>query len=811
MIKNYLLVAVRSLSKHKFYSLVNILGFSIGLTSFLLISLYVIDELSFDQFHEDADRIHRIHFFATLNGTDHTSAKVGFPTGSAIASDYPEVEDFTKIRRSGTWFVKRKNQTETFKEDQVLLADSNFFEFFTVKLKYGDAKTALDRPNVIALDETTAIKIFGDIDPVGEVLVLDNTTDYEVTAVYEDLPASSHFRQNMILSMESMEWARSGHWLSTNFNTYIKLREGKSAAQLEAKFPEMTDKYCAPLIQQFLNMNMEEFHESGNALSFSLMPLTDIHLHSQQDGELGANGDIKYIYIFGAIGVFILLLACINFMNLATARSANRAKEVGVRKAMGALKGQLVNQFLAEAFVISSISFILAYLLTFLLLPAVNDLALKELNYSALFEGRFLVPMLMVLVMASLLAGSYPAFYLSAFKPVEVLKGKARQGMRSGAIRSTLVVFQFGISIIMIIGTGIVSDQLAYIQSKDLGFNKDQVLQVEDTWLLRDKAYSFRTESARHSGIISNTLTNFAPTGHGNNSDLYFRTPEASSDQSLVIDEAHVGDDFFETLEIELAEGRFFSKEMGSDSTAVILNEAAIEQFGYDNPLGDKIYTYGGNSDAPEVTGYRIIGVVKNFHYRSMKHAISPLVFHYHKGVRSTALYKVKTEDLNQTIDFLEQTWEEFAPGQPFAYKFLDDQFNALYENEQRIGQIFQVFAFLSVFIACLGLFGLASFTAEQRTKEIGVRKVLGASIPSIIGLLSRDFMKLIGIAVLIAAPIAYYFMNVWLTDFEYRTALKPLTFVLAGAISFVVAWLAMGSQSYRAARANPAKSLKDE
>ncbi|MEM9324933.1 MAG: FtsX-like permease family protein, partial [Bacteroidota bacterium] len=693
----------------------------------------------------------------------------------------------------------------------VLMADSNFFEFFTVPLKYGDPSSALNRPGTIAVDATTARKIFGEVDPVGEILVLDNQDDYEVTAVYEDLPENSHFRHNVLLSMSSFGWVEQGHWLSANFNTYLKLEEGVKPEQLEAKFPAMIEKYCGPLIQQFLSMNMEEFAESGNALSFSLMPLMDIHLHSHKEDELGANGDIKYIYIFSIVAGFILLLACINFMNLATARSASRAKEVGVRKAMGALRLQLVSQFLAEALIISCISFVLAYAMAFLLLPAFNDLASKELDYGALLGSRFMIPMVLVLLLAALLAGSYPAFYLSAFRPVQVLKGKARSGMKSGWIRSTLVVFQFGISIVMIIGTGIVADQLSYIQNKNVGFNKDQVLMVQDTWLLRDKAESFRNEASRHSSISTSALTNFSPVGNYNNTDLYFKNADVSSDESLVINEAAVGYDFFETLEMEFLEGRGFDKDMASDSSAVVINETAMRQFGYENAVNDKIYALEGSPEEPAVTGYRIIGVVKDFHFQSMKHEIKPILFQLRSWANGAGLFKVKTKNLDETLNALEATWETFAPGQPFTYKFLDDQFEALYESEQRIGQIFQVFAFLSVFIACLGLFGLASFTAEQRTKEIGIRKVLGASIPSIIGLLSRDFLKLIVIAIVLAAPIAYYFMNQWLTDFEYRTALKPATFILAGILAFAVAWVAMGTQSYRAARANPAQSLKDE
>lgn len=811
MVKNYIFVAWRNLSKHRFYSGLNILGLTIGLTSFLLISLFVMHEVSYDEFYENADRIYRVDFTATLNGTDHIAAQVGAPTGDVIKNDYPEVEDATRLSNSGNWFIKRKDALETFKEEEVLMADSNFFEFFSVKLIHGEPNSILNKRNTLALDETTSKKIFGDKNPIGEVLVLDNKTDYEVTAVFADLPEHSHFKPNVLLSIMSFDWAMNGQWLSTNFNTYIRLNEGASAQQLEAKFPSMTESYCGPLIQKFLNMTMDEFHESGNALGFSLFPMSDIHLYSSKEGELRTNGDIKYIYIFSAVAIFILILACINFMNLATARSANRAKEVGVRKAMGAFKKQLIYQFMTEALMISVISFILAFAAAFMVLPFFNILSGKSLDYSLLFEPQYFLPMLSLAFLVGLLAGSYPSFYLSSFKPVEVLKGKIKTGMKSGLLRSSLVVFQFSISIIMIIGTAIVFDQLSYIQNKKIGYNKDQVIVVEDTWLLRDQAKAFKNESSRHGSIVSNTLSGFTPTRGNNNSDLYFKNANAASDESLVISKAFIDTDFLNTLDIEIVKGRGFSKEFGNDSLSVIINESAVKQFGYKEALNGKIFTYWGDQDDPTPTEFKIIGIVKDFHFESLKNGISPLIMHFSKTVNSRALFKFEAENTEETIAHIRNSWEQFAPGQPFSFSFLDDQFQSLYENEQRIGDLFVVFAVLSILIACLGLYGLASFTAEQRTKEIGIRKVLGASISSIMGLLSKEFIKLVIISFIIAAPIAYYFMNEWLTDFEYRTDLKPVTFILSGVVALIIAWSTMGSQSYRAAKSSPSRSLRNE
>lgn len=811
MFKNYFNIAVRSLARYKFYSLLNILGLSIGLASFILISLFVVDELSYDKHIPGWEQIHRINFHATLNGSDHQSANVGSPTAAALVNDYPEVLESVRLNGHSTWFIQKKESLETFKEEYVLAADSNYFEFFGTKLIHGDAKTALTRPNTIALSESIAKKVFGNENPVGETVILDNQTDYEVTAVYPDMLTSSHMRHDMLLSMSTYEWARNGHWLSTNFPTYIKLREGVTPESVEAKFPEMIDRYCAPLISQFLNMNMDEFRESGNALNFSLIPMTDIHLHSNLDGEIGANGDIKYVYIFSAVGLFILLLACINFMNLSTARSAKRAKEVGIRKVMGAYRQQLIGQFLSEAILLSMISFIIAYGIAVLTLPAFNQISGKALVLSAALAPAFLIPMLLIMLIVGLFAGSYPAFYLSSFRPVQVLKGKIAQGLKSGAIRSSLVVFQFSISIIMIIGTAIVFDQLSYIQNKKVGYDKDQVIIIEDTWLLRDQAQTFKNESVRHANVISNTMTNFTVTGNYNDSDLYFRSPAVAQDESQVIREAHVDYDFIQTLGIEISNGRNFSREFGTDSSAVLINEAALKLFGYEDALNDKLYTYGGDQEQPVIEGYQIIGVVKDFHFQSLKNRIEPLVIHLNKNANGQAMFKVSGNDVDGTLTHIQQAWDDVAPGQPFAYSFLDQKFRALYENEKRTGDVFGVFAFLSIFIACLGLFGLASFTAEQRTKEIGIRKVLGASIPGIITLLSKEFIKLVIIAFVLAALISYYFMDQWLTDFEYRTTLKPLTFIVSGVMALIIAWLTMGSQSYMAAKADPAKSLKDE
>lgn len=809
MLKNYINIAIRNLLKHKFYSVLNILGLSIGLSCFIIISLFVKEELTYDQFHKDVNQIYRIDFAATLNGSDHIAAQVGAPMAAAMLNDYPEVTDAFRMRESGTWFIKEKNTEKTFKEEHVLMADSNFFEFFTVRLIHGDPKTVLKRPKTIVMDLSTSKKYFGDQNPVGKTLVLDNKTDYEVTGVYEDLPTNSHFQQNIILSMSSFKWANNQNWLSTNFNTYIKLKESTTPESLQAKIPQVIEKYIGPMIAQYFGKTLAEFSEDGNGIGFPFTSITDIHLNSDKEGDLGANGDVRYIYIFSAIALFILLLACINFMNLATARSASRAKEVGVRKVMGAYKKQLVYQFISEAMVISLISFVFAIVLTIIFIPFFNELASKELSIIQFLEPSYLLFSIGIMVAVGLFSGSYPAFYLSKFNPAEVLKGRVRLGMKSGALRSILVVFQFSISIIMMISTAVVFDQLSFIQNKKLGFNKDQVLMVEDAWILGDKVESFKTEVKRNSNIVNATIASFTPVANNNNSNLYSRSAKVESEQSLVVNQAGVDYDYIETLGIDMVAGRYFSKDFATDSSAVIINESAVKMFGYTDPIGDKLYTFGGSDENPEIVSMNIIGVVKDFHFQSLRDNIAPLLFELNGG-SGYAMFKTNTEDMNKTIKDIETTWSEFAPGQPFAYTFMDQKFNDIYNAELKIGQIFTAFAALGIFIACLGLFGLAAFTAEQRTKEIGIRKALGASVYSIVNLLSKSFIKLVFVSFIVAAPIAYYTMEYWLADFAYRTELSFMTFFVVGSVAFIIAWSTMSLQSWKAARVNPVKCLKE-
>ncbi|MFY0687546.1 MAG: ABC transporter permease [Cyclobacteriaceae bacterium] len=812
MFKNYLNVALRSLIKHKFYSAINVLGLTVGLTCFFLISLFVVDEVSYDKHLADTDRIYRMDFSGTINGNSFITALAGAPTAEAMVNDFPEVEDAFRFRGGWERLIKQKGEGNTnFKQENVVYADKNFFRFFGMEMLYGDPTTALDRPDALVVSQSFAKKVFGRDDVVGEMLVLDNENDFEIMGVYKDMPSNTHFGYEVMLSMEARDEAKQKIWLSFNFNTYLKLTPGTDPKTLEEKFPNVIETYIGPDIEQYMGQSMEDFYASGNTAGFELFPLSKIHLQSDKLGELEANGSMQYVYIFGAIALFILILACINFMNLSTARSANRAKEVGVRKVMGAYREHLINQFLSEAFMITLISIILAFGISYLALPYFNELADKTISSSGLFTPGFLLITLGILITVGFLAGSYPAFYLSAFKPVEVLKGKLNLGMKSGGIRSTLVVIQFTVSIIMMIGTAIVFNQLSYIQNKKLGYDKNHIVMIEDAWLMGDKVESFKTEALRDARILRGTIASFLPVGTTNNNNLWFKGQTAGQGDNFVLQNYRIDHDYIGTLGMEMVAGRPFSKEFMSDSTGLILNEAAARHLGFDEPIGSHMSTYGGSQQEPVSEAYKVIGVVKDFHFGTMRESIEPLVFSL-GNQRGFISFKIQGEDVAATVNTLENLWNEFAPGQPFSYTFMDDRYNQMYEAEQRIGNIFTVFASLAIFIACLGLYGLSSFTAEQKTKEIGIRKVLGASIPQIIVLLSKEFMKLVGISFIIGSIGAYFVMKEWLNDFVYRIDINnPLTFLTIGLMAIVIASATMTFQSVRAARTNPVNSLKDE
>jgi putative ABC transport system permease protein len=811
MIQNYIKIAYRNLLRNKAFSAINIAGLSIGLASCLLMGLYVLDELSYDRFHEKADRMVRVYFKGIMNGGNINESTVMPPTARTLLREYPEVLEATRLRRAGSPLVQRGN--ETFKETAVAFADSNFFQVFTLPLLAGDPKTALLRPNTMVISQTTAKKYFGSADPVGKVLTFKpENQSYEVTGVMEEIPANSHFHLDFLLSMAGLDEAKEDSWMKSEFYTYLVLPEDYDYRKLEAKLPQVVEKYMAPQLEQAFGMTLAQFRQKGNDIGLFLQPLTDIHLHSDFAYDLGTHGDIRYVYLFGAVALFMLLIACINFMNLSTAGASKRAREVGIRKVMGSVKSALVSQFLVESILLTALAMVLALGLVLLALPFFNELAGKQMTLQLLASPGLWAALVLLGIVVGVLAGSYPAFFLSSFKPLSILKGGANPGRsaagRSGiGLRGTLVVVQFCISFVLIVGTTVVYRQLNYIQNTKLGYDKEQVLVVEETWRLGKNENVFRRQLLQDARVVHASLSGYLPAGSSYNNNFMVYA-DGNSSQFVKTLRYDVDENYISTLGMKMAAGRNFSPEYGTDSSAVILNETAAKAFGWGRDALGHTLTRPDNEG--RLTTYRVIGVVEDFHFKSLHEKIAPLLMTLGDNSGSVIL-KVKTQDLPGLIASIEKQWKSYAVEAPMEYSFLEENFNAVYKAEQKTAKLLGLFAGLTIFVACLGLFGLATFTAEQRTKEIGVRKVLGASVTSVVTMLSLDFLKLVLIAIVIATPIAWYSMNHWLSDFAYRIDIAWWMFALAGLLAIGIALFTVSFQSIKAALVNPVKSLRSE
>lgn len=808
MIKNYFNIAVRNFLKHKFYSLLNIAGLAAGIASTILIILYISDELSYDMYHKNVDNIYRVSVNGLFGGKEFGGTYNPAPLAKTLVADFPEVKSAARFRDYGNYMLKYGEKN--FKESRLLYADNEMFEIFTYDFISGDASTALKGPNTLVMTEKTAHKYFGNEDPVGKTVLLDNKWNYKVTGVIKNPPSNTHIKYDIYASLESIEDSRNDMWLSSNYQTYVLLEDKATKEELEAKLSPMLEKYFAPQLIQYIGASIEEFLAQGNRYDMFLEPLADIHLYSQVSGGMGQRGDIKNIYIFASVGLFILLIACINFINLSTARSAGRAREVGVRKVLGSYKKQLIYQFLAESMIVSIISTILALAVVNLVIPSFNDLAAKEFNFSQLLNGPLVIIIIFITIFTGLIAGSYPAFLMSSFKPVAVLRGSKGSGSSNSRLRNVMVVFQFAVSIILIVGTTVIYNQLNYIKNKKLGFEKEQVLIVQDAWLLGDNVQPFCDALKSDPNIVQTSVTGYLPVWSYRSSTAFFNEGEVMNSETSTIQNWRVDCGYIETMGMEIIQGRDFSEEMATDTSKIIINEACARQFNLgDKPVGKRLGRVTGE-DGEKYIYYEIIGVVKDFHYSTLHNKIEPLVLYLDKSEGKVAV-RFNTADVGRIIGSVENIWKEFAPGQPFEYSFLNDDFNNMYKTELRTGQIFTVFALLAIIIACLGLLGLSAFTAEQKTKEIGIRKTLGASVKSIVILLSKEYGKLIIIAFGIAVPSAYYMMDNWLADFAFRIEIGFTTFLFAGVIAFVIAMIAVGYHSLRAALSNPVDSLKFE
>ncbi len=810
MIKNYFKIAWRNLLKNKGFTAINIIGLSLGIGCFIVIAMFVTDELSYDRYNEKADRIYRINSDILFGGTNLVMAVSADPMGETLKNDYPEVEQYTRLYASdGSKLIKKG--LEHIDEKKVVHVDSTFFDVFTLPALFGNTKTALTEPNTVVITKSAAERYYGSPEnAVGQMLETDDNgnTLYKVTAVVEDMPKNSHFTFDFFFSMANVNYDY-GNYLSHNFHTYVVLKEGTDYKKFNKNFIDVIDKYILPQASQFMQISsMEEFEKSGNHVEYSLFPLTDIHLRSDRSIELNANSSIQYVYIFSAAALFILILACINFMNLTTARSSGRAKEVGIRKVLGTERKSLIWQFLTESTLISILALVIGLLFVWLSLDWFNGISGKEMLINSLFTPKYLVFILVLPFIIGALAGIYPAFFMSSFKPITVLKGKLSTGHKKNTLRNFLVVFQFATSIILIVGTVVIYKQLQHIQTAKIGFDKDQVLVVNNSGIPTETRQSLKNEIEQFPEIESASFAGFLPVSGSSRSDTTFSTETVmTTSNAFNMQYWRVDYDYLKTLGMELVDGRNFSPSFGSDSTAMIINETAAKLAGFDNPIGKKLYTADG--DESQLV-YTIIGVVKNFNYESLRQNVGALSFRLGNNSWETA-YRFNTTNVAGLVDKIQSKYNAAVPGMPFEYQFMDESFDSMYRQERRVGKVALTFALLAIIIACLGLFGLATYIAEQRTKEIGIRKVLGASVANIIKMLSTDFVKLVLLAFIIATPIAWWFMNKWLQDFAFKIDLSWWIFAATGIIALLVALFTLSFQAIKAALSNPTKSLRTE
>jgi len=807
MIKNFIKTAFRTLLKNKGFTAINVFGLALGLATCMLIVFYVIDELSYDKFNTKADRIYRVNNDIKFGGNTNSYAVSPAPMAAAFLAELPEVEQVARFRDRGGFQVKKGNQN--IRERRAVYADPTIFDIFTLPMIAGNPATALKNPRSVVINETTAKKYFGSLNVVGKTLTLNDSLLYKVTGVIKDIPTQAHFNFDLFLSMSSLAESKENSWVSNNFVTYVLLKKGASPAALEAKFPKMVREYVGPQLQSIIHLSYDALEKGGSYFRINLTPLLDIHLHSNRVAELGANGNIQYVYIFSAIAIFILLIACVNFMNLSTARSSNRAREVGVRKVLGSPRKFLIAQFLSESVMVTFIATVIALFAAWLMLPLFNQVSGKELIITTQ-TLIWLIPVLVALVIViGCLAGSYPAFFLSAFQPIDVLKGKLSAGFKGGWLRSFLVVFQFAISIFLIIGTLVIYNQLKYIQSKDLGYNRDQVMIVRNVYTIGKQTPVFKQEIEKMPEVSSATLTGFLPTEGQGNSSTFFQSQAMDSKTALTTQIWTVDDEYIPTLGMKIVAGRNFSKAMMTDSSAVIINETAARILGISNPLNKTLY-YPTDSYGKVIKPMHIVGVIKDFNFNSLRMNITPMVLVYGDDWGALGI-KVKTADIASVVAKVKARWKEMAPNLQFDYSFMDQDFEAAYKTEQRMGTLFITFTSLAIIIACLGLFGLAAYAAEQRTKEIGIRKVLGANVSTIVAMLSGDFILLVLVSIVLAAPLAGWAMHSWLEGFAYRQNIQWWIFAVAGFGAIAIAFITVSYQSIKAALSNPVNSLRSE
>lgn len=802
MLQALLTAFLRNLRKNKFFSAINILGFTLGISSVILILLFVVSELSYDRYNEKADRIYRLAIKALIGDTRINQTFSSARNFTEMKARFPEIETGVKFIDLNNGIVRAGERT--FSEPTVMFSDSTVFDVFTLPFVQGNPKNALNRPNTVILSETGARKYFGEANPLGKSMEMDlpymGKVHFEVSGVIRDIPENSHFHFHILGSLVSFpEIINSDGWSNNNFKSYFLLKPGTSAKKLELKFTDY-------VIESFGAKNYEAAIAAGNSWDFFLQPLPSIHLKSDLNGEFEPNGNIRYVYIFSIIAFFVLVIACINFMNLSTAKSVRRAREVGIRKVVGSTKGQLIGQFLGESLIMAITSLVLAIVAVKLILPVFSDWLGRELAFKVFSEPWMILTLIAMTVLIGLLAGLYPAFVLTSFQPARVLKAQSVSEKRGIGLRNILVVIQFGASIFLITGTLAVNRQLRYIRNSDIGFNKSNLLIIRTPPSFSPVSAAFKEEMLSRSGIESVSVSSSLP-GFGF-TNLGFGAEKV--ERSFALNIISCDPEYMKTVGHRVADGRFFSGEYPTDSSGIVLNEAAVRILGMKDPLGTKMHTQGN----PQVN-FMVIGILKDFNYESVRSEIRPIGLVFQNGVlQLPAEYlsiRYKAGNAVQVKQDAELIWGKLIPGMPFRYSFMEDDYNQTYRNEIQTSQVFSLLAILTMIVSILGLLGLASYMAQQRTREIAVRKVFGADASRIMGLLTWKFIRLILASFVLACPVAWWVMTGWLRNFVYRVPLSAWIFLLSGAVALVIALITVNAITYRAASANPAGSLKYE
>lgn len=796
MFHNYLKIVLRNFRKQKGYSFINILGLALGMACFFTITLFILHEMSYDQYHENCDRIYRIAVNGNFGERNISIPLTMNPLGPTLAQEFPEVKDFVRFRNLGETLLEYREKEKQFFERGFFYTDSSVFDVFSFSLVKGDSEAALRDPYTVVINQEVADKFFGTEDPMGKLLNYNGQFDLKVTGVMKNVPENSHFHPRILASYATLYELvpqQMSIWLSLNYYTYLLLEDHVDPDAVVLKFPAFFERHMGAILKQF-----------GLSINPYLQPLKDIHLRSNLNGELEENLDITYISIFTAIALFVLMIASINFMNLSTARSANRAQEVGLRKVLGADRKDMIKQFLGESILMSIFAFNLAMVLTVVLFPFFNSISGRDLPVDSLINVKMILSFLLIAILVGFTSGGYPAFFLSSYQPIKVMRGNLKSGTKSSIMRSILVTWQFSISIILIIGASIIFQQISFLKNTPLGFEKEHIISVP---LRNQKVEVLRNRLKSIPGVVQISAVSQIP-GLNFSADGFI--PEGMNEaQPWAVSYLATDHEFLETMDIKIIEGRSFSREFQTDEDkAILINEAAVRKLGWEKSVGKTIALYGGDDRNRSMT---VIGVFKDYHYASLREPIEPFFIFIDPYQYNQLLIRIAPNSISSTIEALRNKWSEFGSSQPFVYSFLDEKLDLLYHSEHRLNRIFQSFTLLAIFVACLGLFGLASFTSEQRTKEIGIRKVLGASVAGIILSLTKDFTRWVLLANIVAWPIAYFVMNRWLQNFAYHVDFNIWLFIGSGIGALIIAFLTVSVQSIKAAIANPVQSLKYE